>query len=268
MSLGIAFKGPEGIVLAADSRVTLGAAITQPGQPVSTVAATFDNATKLLRVAGQDYVGAVTFGAGAIGITEPRTAHSFLPELERELADEPRLTVEAFAHRLNDFYGERWKSAGMAEGQQPMVFLVGGYDPDAPYGRLFVVNVPVDDEPKEVHAGAFGALWGGQREFADRIMQGFDEGVVQVLKHDLELDDVTIGHIRTNLRSAVSIRVPYAFLPLQDCVDLSVALIRLTISFQQWTVGVRGVGGPIDVATITRTGGFEYVQSKTIKAER
>ena len=57
MSLGIAFKGPEGIILAADSRVTLMAQLA--GQNIA-IPSTFDNATKLLRVEGQKYVGAVT----------------------------------------------------------------------------------------------------------------------------------------------------------------------------------------------------------------
>ena len=74
MSLGIAFKGPEGIVLAADSRVTLMAQVQQPNLPTPMVLpASYDNATKLLRIKGQRYVGAVTYGAGAIGVTEPRT---------------------------------------------------------------------------------------------------------------------------------------------------------------------------------------------------
>src|SRR5438552_2555883 len=96
MSLGIAFKGAEGIVLAADSRVTLMAMIAgqqapgqqAPGQqaPGLAIPSTFDNATKLLRVTGQDFVGAVTYGVGAIGQQQPRTAHSFIPEFEAELA--------------------------------------------------------------------------------------------------------------------------------------------------------------------------------------
>jgi len=49
MSLGIAFKGAEGIVLAADSRVTLLAQLQLGGNNVMTPA-TFDNATKLLRL--------------------------------------------------------------------------------------------------------------------------------------------------------------------------------------------------------------------------
>ena len=50
MSLAIAFKGPEGIVLAADSRVTL---TTSTAKGV--IHATYDNATKLFAVGGQPY---------------------------------------------------------------------------------------------------------------------------------------------------------------------------------------------------------------------
>lgn len=46
MSLGIAFKGPEGIVLAVDSRVTLTQAITV-GSQVILVPSTYDNAIKI-----------------------------------------------------------------------------------------------------------------------------------------------------------------------------------------------------------------------------
>ena len=68
MSLGIAFKGAEGIVLAADSRVTLLAGVQLPGLnlPQGTslvVPATFDNATKLISTKSQTHVAAVTFGS-------------------------------------------------------------------------------------------------------------------------------------------------------------------------------------------------------------
>jgi hypothetical protein len=95
MSLGIALKGTAGVVLAADSRVTLFSQFpgSAPGQQVF-VPATFDNASKILRTDSQKFVAAVTFGAGAIGQTEPRTANSFMPEFEAEIAGDGRLTVE------------------------------------------------------------------------------------------------------------------------------------------------------------------------------
>ena len=101
MSLGIVVKGPEGLVLAADSRVTLES--RQQGQPAITV--NFDNATKLLSFGEPNlnnthrYVGVVTYGQAAIGL---RTANSFVPEFEEGLPKE-RLKIDDFAKVLIDF---------------------------------------------------------------------------------------------------------------------------------------------------------------------
>ena len=153
MSLGIAFKGPEGIVLAADSRVTLNAQIQAPQQPPMLLPSYFDNATKLLKVKNQKFVGAITYGAGSIGTPQQaRTAHSFLPEFEATLTDE-RLTVEEFATKISEFFMARWTDARMpnpAPLGQDMIFLVGGYDNDAAaYGRVFEVYIPSRPAPRE-----------------------------------------------------------------------------------------------------------------------
>ena len=42
---------------------------------------------------------------------------------------------------------------------------------------------------------------------------------------------------------------------------------RTTIIMQHWVVGVRGVGGDIDVAVITQTEGFSDIQKKKITGE-
>ena len=77
MSLAIAIKGPEGIVLAVDSRVTLTSIKEHVNEQKNertkeVMQATYDNASKLLRVSGQNYVGAVTFGVAALGHASPR----------------------------------------------------------------------------------------------------------------------------------------------------------------------------------------------------
>jgi len=273
MSLGIAFKGPEGIVLAADSRVTLTAQLQQPGgQPNMLLPSTYDNATKLLRVKGQDHVGAVTYGAGAIGQTEPRTAHSYIPELEQELGKEGvgRLSVEDFANRLSQFFLTKWQAQNMPTVQgQDMIFLVGGYDEGAPYGRVFDAFIPSRPTPVEWHGGAgqFGLVWGGQREYADRLVTGFDGNLPELAKGFLGLDDQKRDELRKHLQERLQAPVPFAFLPLQDCVDLAIFLIRTTIIMQRWIIGVRGVGGAIDVAVITQTDGFVDVQKKKVTGE-
>lgn len=286
MSLGIAFKGPEGIVLAADSRVTLMAIQPPPfpGQPPVSVPATFDNATKLLRVKGQDHVGAITYGLGAIGEAAPRTAHSFIPEFEAYLAKQPprttspdggekleRLTVERFATELSSFFSERWKESMPAQwpqGAPDMTFLIGGYDPEAPYGRVFEFHMPGKPKPFEqlVGAGQFGLVWGGQREIVDRLLHGYDSRTLQLAAAELKLEPQQVEQLRTRL-AEMSIPIPYQFLPLQDCVDLSIFLLSATIRLQTWMVSVRGVGGAIDVAAITKTDGFQPIQLKRLSGE-
>lgn len=271
MSLGIVFKGPEGIVLAADSRVTLTAQLTQPTGQNLILPATFDNATKLLKVKGQDFVGAVTYGAGAIGQTAPRTAHSFIPEFEAKLNQETseRLSVADFANKLSEFFMTQWVANMPSIYSGPeMVFLVGGFDQDAAYGRVFEIGIPTRPSPKEWHAdpGMFGPVWGGQREFTDRLIQGFDPNLFQIAKTTLCLSDEQINTLR-NALNPLSVQIPYQFLPLQDCVDLSIFLIRTTMTIQTWQIGIRGVGGAIDLATITRTDGYKPVQQKKVKGE-
>ncbi len=272
MSLGIAFKVPEGIVLAADSRVTLFGQTSVRDQPLL-IPAKFDHATKLLRIKtdAHQFVGAITFGAGAIGQRQPRTANSFLPEFERVVGQE-RLSVDEFARRLGTFFVEKWNEGGMPENPSPnesMFFFVGGYNTDEAYGHLYQLMVPGAPEPVEILPDTFGALWGGQREITDRIIQGFDPKVPAVAQ---DLLGIAPGDHRetlgAELKERLQLPIPWQFLPLQDCVNLAIFLVRATITLQQFLVDVRGVGGAVDVAAITRTGGFDAIQVKEITGER
>ena len=264
MSLGIAFKGPEGIVLAADSRVTL------TGQAGSNllIQAHYDNATKLLKVRDHDNVGAVTYGLGALGGRQPRTAHSYLPEFERELATQSRLSVEEFAARLGDFFRRQWSAANTPAEADAMVFLVGGFDEGDAYGRVFEVSIPNSPAPVEKSADDFGITFGGQHEIAGRLLGGYDPRLEAMVAENLHLNAAQTKNLRQKVLQSLAMPIPYQFLPLQDCVDLSIFLIKTTTTLQRWTTGTRGVGGAIDVATITRTDGFRAVQEKRILGDR
>ena len=272
MSLGVCIKSPEGLVLAAESRVSFGAQANAANQAALLV--TYDNATKVLSFhKPYDGIGVVTWGAAAIGL---RTVQSYIPEFEATLVDskgEPRasLDVAGFADALSAFYVARfkeWQSQQKAPyGGPPMVLIIGGYDDDKPYGRLFECNIPNTPKPIERNPGdQFGITWGGQREITDRLVQGFDSNLVPILAKKFSLDPSQQESLAQELRAQLQLPMPLQAMPLQDCVDLALLFLQTTIETQRLTITLRGCGGPVDLAVITRSG-LEFVQRKKIHGE-
>lgn len=275
MSLAVVVKGAEGLVLAADSRVTVTATISAPsGTPIPAFPLNFDNASKLLsfKHEAHGFVGAVTYGNAVIGL---RTAHSFLPELEPKLG-EKRLTVEEYANQFSAFYLEQWEKAmkamsggGTAWKGPDMTFLVAGYDEGDFYGKVFLFGIPnsVKPQPKHQNDSDFGMTWGGQTQVVSRLVSASDPILEDLVKRHFSPTEDVMNKFRKELHECAGIQIPYQILPLQDCVDLAIFLIRTTMTAQNLAVTMRGVGGPIDVAYITRTQPLTFIQQKQIQGE-
>jgi hypothetical protein len=262
MSLGIVIKGPEGIVLAAESRVTL-STILPNGQQFHS---TFDNASKLISFSDPNSgYGCVTYGQAGIGL---RNAASFLPEFEAGLPSE-KLPVSEFSNHLSHFFLDQWNAVIPAGYVGPdMVFVIGGFDEGEPYGKVFVFNIPSSPTPIEQNPGInFGITWGGQREIVDRLIQGYDSRFIQIAQQALSLTPQQIATLVGAIQPLLQLPIPIQFMPLQDHVDLATFFIRTTIDAQSLTVGLRGCGGPIDVATITRRQGFHFIKQKVIRVK-
>ena len=126
MTLAIVCKGPEGLVLAADSRITLTTTLSDTKE---TFVANFDNATKLFGIDKHPNVGILTHGNNVIGATSPRGIHGFMGEFETLLnknanvsnRSQPKATnrsqtkVVDIARKLGKFYDENWKNGAMRQ---------------------------------------------------------------------------------------------------------------------------------------------------------
>lgn len=82
----------------------------------------------------------------------------------------------------------------------------------------------------------------------------------------LDADDDQVNKL-IEVWGQMGLTIPYPFLPLQDCVDLSTFLVEMTSAVQGWMIGLRGVGGAVDVATITRTDGLQAIKRKRIEVK-
>jgi hypothetical protein len=237
MSLGIAIKGPEGLVLAAESRVTI--TVTQPDGRQTR--ATLDNATKLLSFRSPNNgIGATTYGQAAIG---RRPVHSFVPEFEAALPDD-RLDVLHFSERLATFFLKQWEATMPADYNGPgMTFIVGGFDSGEPYGRLFLFDIPRRPTPIEHHpgTGSFGITWGGDSDIVFRLIKGFDHRLPEIAQRTLQLSPSQRQALDQAL-SRLHVNFPIDVYALQDCVDLAILLIRSTIAVQALALDNRGCG--------------------------
>jgi hypothetical protein len=267
MSLGIIIKATEGLVLAAESRVTLGAILNTPiGQQQINV--NFDNANKLLSFNKPfDRFGVVTYGLGTLGL---RTAQSLIPEFETTIADVPNsITVLEFSQRLSDFFHQQWQTLMpnnfVALPGQGMIFNVAGFDDNEIIYQFEIPGrlVPVEQNPKVANQHIFGIVAGGQHEVMSRLMTGYDPNLFNILIQHGFLTQPQLNQI-IPLLEPIKLQTPVQFMPLQDCVTLAVLLIKTTIDAQSLSIGMRGCGGAIDVAIITKNNPLKFIQKKNI----
>ena len=61
--------------------------------------------------------------------------------------------------------------------------------------------------------------------------------------------------------------IPLQVLALQDGIDLACFFIRATMDAQRLSIGLRGVGGAIDVAIIKRNRRLQFIQHKQERGE-
>lgn len=262
MSLGIVIKSPEGLVLAAESRVTLQ---IQKSGTNEIVYNTFDNATKLFSFASpHNHIGVVTYGQASIG---QRTAHSYVPEFEAML-DGRLSSVLDYANSISAFYMDQWSRVMPNPYSGPnMTFLVSGFNDNEPYGRVYLINIPSSPVPVEQTpgAGVFGITWGGQREIVDRLLAGYDTQIISTIFPILNPSPEQASNIMKALREKHQLQIPLDVMALQDCVSLAKLFITTTISIQELTLGIRGCGGPVDIAIIQRNKELRYIQRKEVK---
>jgi len=265
MSLGIVIKCPEGLVLAAESRITLGAKLNTP-QGTQQIPVYFDNATKLLSFSDPNTsVGVVTYGQAVIGQQNPRTAASLLPEFESGLPKE-RLTVLDFAEKISEFYLKQWRVTMPPDDQianfPNMTFVVAGFNIDNIYGQVYIVDIPRAPKPVERNKdNQFGITFGGQQEIVSRILMGYDIRLPDTLQKGLNLSPEQALKF-SELIKQFQLAIPLQVLALQDGIDLACFFIRTTMDAQKLSIGVRGVGGNIDIAVIKRNQNLNFIQQK------
>jgi hypothetical protein len=226
MSLIITVYVREGIVMAADSRLTLNFPRTTPSGQTHILSITSSDSAKKLFLAPNN-VGIATCGPADIGgVPIAGFIESFIVE---KLKGQP-LSAEQVASDLKVYFG----ALGVRPGT---LFHVAGYAQvnETLDQQLFLVDPAAGLLSRLNPANKQGANWGGEIDVLQRL-----------------LNEVSL--IQTGGLNPVPLPyfgVPFEFFTLQDAIDFAFYGIRSTIDTLRFQAREKTVGGPVDVLVIT-----------------
>ena len=260
MTIAIALKIGDGLVLGADSAVT----VENPDTRRDNI---YFNAEKIINLAAGLPLGAVTWGLGGFG---RRSTARLAKDLRRRLSDpshpwwiDPeRYTVEEVAHRVKEFFHHEHQRADFPDGGKGtgFGFMVAGYAPDAAQGEVWIFDVLDDGSCSAPSPLMFddvnGVVYRGHGEALHRLLRGWAPATVDRF--------VSEGLPRAEAMRTFDAVAPLwnESMPIQDGIDLVHYLIEVTSGFVRFMAEPRTVAPPIDLATITSHEGFRWVSRK------
>ncbi len=265
MTIAVVLKVGDGLILGADSAVTLTGS--------KGVTNGYFNAEKIFRLGRDLRVGGVTYGLGQLG---GRSITSLAKDLKALMsaneqpwsASPTTYTIEEIATKLRRFYYEdryraEYAPRSLDTGKYPgLGFFIGGYSANAEHPEVWRVEVDENgncDAPvRVIDSDKVGALWAGQPEALNRLMNGYSGAVLEgLVQSGAPLDEAF-----KFLRSLPVTHLSAAAMPIQDAIDLVKYMVEVTAGFVRFAPGPKTVHPPTDVAAITRHEGFCWVQRK------
>ena len=272
MTVAVSIKVNDGVVLASDSASTL-LRREQSGRPRAQNV--YNHANKLFRLVKGVPVGAVTWGAGSIG---PASISTLMKDFRRYLVDgDPNwdgmryddYTVLDLANRLRAFvYEDRYRIAFDKWPSKPVLgFMVAGYSSAGAMAEEYEIVIHTDGNcppPRLLRPveDAGGVSWNGEPEAIHRLLMGFGSELPKVLREKVGMPQDQIAKATEALRGELMMPLVHSAMPIQDAIDLAEFLVDLTIKVSRFAPGAPTVGGPIDIAAITRHEGFKWVRRK------
>lgn len=276
MTIAISIKTNDGIVLASDSASTVIG--TGPNGQLGIVNV-YNNANKVFNLRKGLPIGAITWGAGSIGhasistiMKDFRQALSGKDEARRDWKlslEPPGYTIESVAARLKEFVIDDLYIKGYPDGSDlkpDLGFIVAGYSAqDSPLAEEFQIEVrngqcfgPIPLRAKH----EIGLTAGGETEALNRLLTGIASGLPQVLQDLFKVPPAQSSEVLAMMRQVLSVPIVIPAMPLQDAIELGEFLVDLTIKFSRFTPGPPTVGGPIEIASISKHEGFRWIKRK------
>jgi hypothetical protein len=267
MTVIVTVKINDGIVLACDSATTFS---NDAGVPIKI----YNSANKAFNLVKGLPIGGLTCGAGGIGAASIST---ITKDLRRRLSgdEEAHLdwklphdyTMQVVAERVRQFLFEELFAQAYG-GEPPDGFLLSykvcGYSAGAALPELWDVRIVngTCGPPSLLRAEAdCGTNWDGELDALSRLLLGVGVNFRQMLI-DEGLSEQEADEGVRKVQNKLGAPVVLAAMPIQDAIELAKFMVQTTIGFMRFNLGAETVGGPIEIAAITKHEGFKWISRK------
>ncbi len=254
MTTVVCFKVPDGIVLGADSAMT----VRRRGAGENR----YDSYHKI-SVVGDLPMATAMWGRGALG---QRTIPSLVEEFSVEhvhLIPPIERTVERVARDLRAFMQERYEAANAGHGPDvPLHMLIGGFSPGQYHGQVFTFDVPGDDIRLHADHPTLTISWFGVTDAIHTLWWGHAPGLHEALMAE-GLDHAAAHRVIARVRQQAALgpeRLDFG-MPLQNAVDLVGFLVSVEIARERYTPGLARSAPPVDLLVL-RPDGARWIRRK------
>jgi hypothetical protein len=277
VTIAISIKINDGLVLAADSASTVLGVVPGGGVQVINV---YNHADKVFNLRKGWPIGAITWGSGSIGQASISTIIKDLrrrltgddPDYAKWTLDKDNFSAEEVAKRLKEFVFDDLyiKAFKDVPHQKPSLgFIVAGYSAHGGKAAAMADEFQIDIQngecsgPRRLRTrDEIGVTWAGEPEALNRLIVGHSSLLPSLLQTQPGIQPAQINQAFTNVRPRLQVPIVLPAMPLQDAIDLAEFMVDLTINFSRFAPGAPTVGGPIEVAAISKHEGFRWIKRK------
>lgn len=261
MTIAINAKIHEGVVLASDSATTL---MNQNGGVINV----YDHANKIFNLYKGLPIGAITYGLGNIGHASIAIlAKDFRLELKKQL-DPENYSLKDIAEQFGDYINEKYEKIFEKTPKQnrPVLgFVVAGYSSNSDLPEEYQLIYPQQTKPTLIRPPEeVGLTWNGEIEPLTRLILGHGSHLQHTVQRALNLfkGQKEAGEFIQRLKMESQVSVISPGMPLQDVIYLAEYLVDTAIKFAKYRPGAQTVGGPIEIAVISKHEGFKWIKRK------
>lgn len=232
----------------------------------------YNNANKVFNLRKGLPLGAMTYGVGNIGAASISTLTKDFRALSETIGspyaiDSGNYTIQDVGDKLRAFmFAEYQRVYGVGPFPTNITgFVVGGYSESAPLPEVYeftLENGQASPLTCTRAQGIGGILAYAQTEAVGRLIYGMPSQMADVLGSNLGVPQAQIVPTMQVMLQAFTTPLWADAMPIQDAIELADFLIDLTIRYSRFSPGTATVGGPVEIAAITKYERFKWIRRK------